>query len=135
MLSRHRQGGLTLISLLFFAVLIGFTALVVMKLFPLYNERFKVVAAMKAVAGMPNIRDQSTQDIKKFILRNFEVSDVDRFSEQNIGKVLKVTRKPSGGGRVLNMTYEIRGPLFADLDIVMNFNQSIDIAGAGLGDE
>jgi len=41
---------LTFIGFFVVCVLVGFSALVVMKLFPLYNESFKVRAALEAIA-------------------------------------------------------------------------------------
>ena len=130
MQTRHRQSGLTLMGLLFASALIAVVALGVMKVFPLYSEKFKVLSAMKAVAGMANIAEQSPNDIRKFMLRNFEVADVDEFNAQNIKDHLKVQRIPGDSNkRLMTFTYESRAPLIADLDVVLKFNESMEIAG------
>src|SRR3972149_3250657 len=75
-----RQRGLSIWELLFYSVLIGIAALVVIKVFPLYMEKFKVVKAMKTIAEASDIRNLGEPDIKDRLLRHFEIEDVDRFS-------------------------------------------------------
>jgi Domain of unknown function (DUF4845)/Prokaryotic N-terminal methylation motif len=132
MLSRipFYQRGFTLIGFLVVCVLVGFAALVVMRLFPLYNESFKVRAALEAVASQPDIAQKTTHEIRTLVMRNFEVSDVDRFTDVTLKNALSVKRDPSGKQRVLRMAYEAPGPLFGNLDVVLKIDESITIAGA-----
>lgn len=57
----RRQRGITLIGLLFWAVLIGFSALVVMRVFPTVNEYLTIKRAISKIAAsgattVPEIR-------------------------------------------------------------------------------
>jgi hypothetical protein len=132
MLSRvpSYQRGFTLIGFLVVCVLVGFAALVVMRLFPLYNESFKVRAALEAIASQPDIAQKTAHEIRTLVMRNFEVSDVDRFTYAMLKNVLSVKRDPSGRQRVVRMAYEAPGPLFGNLDVVLKIDESITIAGA-----
>ncbi|MGH8577009.1 MAG: DUF4845 domain-containing protein [Gammaproteobacteria bacterium] len=132
MLSRvpSSQRGLTLIGFFVVCVLVGFAALVVMKLFPLYNESFKVRAALESISSQPEIAQKTAQEIRSLVMRNFEVSDVDRFTDATIKNALSVKRDPSGRQRLVRMAYEARGPLFGGLDVVLKIDESITIAGA-----
>ncbi|MGH8467814.1 MAG: DUF4845 domain-containing protein [Gammaproteobacteria bacterium] len=127
-----KQRGLTLWGLLIGGALLGFAALTLMKLFPLYNQSFKVRAAMQAVAGMPEIGQKGVREIRGLIMRNFDVSDVDTITDNDLQKYLKVVGNPDGKGRLMTMIYEDRGPLFGDLDVVLKFNESIAIPGMGI---
>ncbi|MGH8521233.1 MAG: DUF4845 domain-containing protein, partial [Gammaproteobacteria bacterium] len=127
-----KQRGLTLWGLLMGGALLAFAALTLMKLFPLYNQSFKVRAAMQAVAGMPEIGQKGVQEIRGLIERNFEVSDVDTITGRDLQKYLKVVANPDGKGRIMTMIYEDRGPLYGDLDVVLKFNESIAIPGMGI---
>lgn len=122
--------GMTMIGFLLGCGLIGFAAIVVMKLFPLYNESFKVRAALEAVSHQPEIAEKSAVQIRTLVMRNFEVSDVDRFTDHNIKNVLSVKRDESGRQRVARMAYEARGALFGNLDVVLKIDESVIIAGA-----
>lgn len=127
----RRQRGVSLSGLLYTCVLVGFAAIVVMRLFPLFNEKFKVDSALKHVTSQPSIGSQSATDIVKTVLRDFEVSDMDRFENaQSLAKVLKIEGMTSGRGRRLRMAYEIRGPLFGPLDVVLKYDRQIEFAGA-----
>ncbi len=124
------QRGFTFIGFVVVCVLVGFAALVVMKLFPLYNESFKVRAALEAIASQPDIAQKSAHEIRTLVMRNFEVSDVDRFTDATLKNALSVKRDPSGKQRLVRMAYEARGPLFGNLDVVLKIDESITIAGA-----
>lgn len=124
------QRGVTLIGFFVVCVLVGFAALAVMKLFPLYNESFKVRAALEAIASQPEISQKTAHEIRTLVMRNFDVSDVDRFTDATLKNALSVKRDPSGKQRLVRMAYEARGPLFGGLDVVLKIDESITIAGA-----
>ncbi|MGQ0594090.1 MAG: DUF4845 domain-containing protein [Gammaproteobacteria bacterium] len=124
------QRGFTLLGFLAVCILVGFAALVVMKLFPLYNESFKVRAALEAIASQPEIAQKTAYEIRTLVMRNFDVSDVDRFTDATLRNALSVKRDPSGKQRLVRMAYEARGPLFGGLDVVLKIDESITIAGA-----
>lgn len=126
-----RQQGLTLSGLIMAAALVGVAALVVMRLFPLYNEAFKVRAAMKAVASQPPAAVATSHDVYKLLLRNFEVSDVDTFDRESIRRVAKVVRVKGSNRRILRFTYEKRGPLFGNLDVVLKFDEQVELPSGG----
>lgn len=126
---RYSQLGLSLSGLLFWSALIGGAALVAMKLFPLYNEKMKVDFALEKVAGDPQVANQGKPDIVRAIMREFEVSDVDRWTQSEFARELIVERVP--GGRRMALAYEIRGPLCCDLDIVLNYDREFDLPQGG----
>jgi hypothetical protein len=122
------QGGITFISFLLNCLLIGFAALIIMRLFPLYTESFKVSNALKNITQDPEIGQKSVRDIQGMLLKQMEIDDVDRFDFNNLRNYLTV--KPNARGmRVLTMTYESRGPLLGNLDVVLKFDESLTIAG------
>jgi hypothetical protein len=124
MSSRHRQRGVSLSGLIFWCVLLGGAALVAMKLFPLYNEKMKVDFAIEG--------NWTKADIVKAIMKQFEVSDVDRWSTSEFSKLLLVTPATDGGGRSMSLYYEIRGPLCCDLDVVLNYGKDVELPKGAL---
>ncbi|MGH8658125.1 MAG: DUF4845 domain-containing protein [Gammaproteobacteria bacterium] len=131
MVNSHKQQGLTLISFFLICALVGFFALVVLKLFPLYNEAFRVNASLKTIATMPDIAMKNGDEIKNLLLRNFEVQEVRRFDERNIKKHFKVEKEKGKKERTLHMQYEGRGPLFGDLDLVLKFDKAVAVRESG----
>lgn len=122
---RFSQLGVSLSGLLFWSLLIGGAALVAMKLFPLYNEKMKVDFALEKVATDPQVANWSKADIVKAVLREFEVSDVDRWTQVEFSRELVVERNPQG--RRMALVYEIRGPLCCDLDVVLNYDREFQL--------
>lgn len=131
MRSLKRQRGVTLSGLIMAAALLFAVLLTGMKLFPLYNEMFKVKAAMKSVAGQPGIASKSALDVYKLLMRNFEVSDVETFTDASIKSYAKVQRIKNSPNRILTMKYEKRGPLFGPLDVVLKIDEQIELPGPG----
>ena len=122
-----RQQGITLSGLMFAAILIGGAAVLAMRLFPLYNEKMKVDLALEKVASDPAIGDQTKSGIVTAVMKQFEVSDVDRWSTVEFTKLLDVSRDPETKRRVMSLEYEIRNELCCDLDIVLNYYWSREL--------
>jgi hypothetical protein len=120
------QRGVSLSGLIFWCVLIGGAALVGMKLFPLYNEKMKVDLALEKVAGDPEAGNWTKPDLAEAVMKQFEVSDVDRWTLAEFTRLLDVERT-TNGGRTLSLSYEIRGPLFGELDIVLNYDRALEL--------
>ena len=129
MITRRKQGGLSIWELLFFSALVGVTALIVMKLLPLYLEKFKVVKAMKSIAEQPTVRNMDENEIVKALLKHFEIEDVDKFSSPNdLKKIFDVVKNKDNEGRTMSMKYEIRAPFVSDLDVVLKVDNVVPIA-------
>jgi len=119
---RSKQFGVTLSGLLFMSVLIGAAALMAMRLFPLYNEKMKVDLALDKVAADPAAGDQTKLNLVNAIMKQFEVSDVDRWSTVEFTRLLELTRTKESKGRIMSLDYEIRNALCCDLDLVLNYH-------------
>ena len=115
--------------MLFFSLLIAITAIIVIKLFPLYMEKFKVVKAMKSIAESPDVRNLDEYQIVDRLLRHFEIEDVDRFaSHGDLKKIFSIDKNKDNAGRTMHMKYEIRGPFIRDLDVIVKVDNTLPIA-------
>ena len=121
------QRGVSLTGLIFWCVLLGRAALITMKLFPLYNEKMKVDFAFEKVLGEPGVGNWTKADIVKAIMKQFEVSDVDRWGTVEFSKLLQIEPPRDGKGRILSLYYEIRGPLCCQLDVVLNYEKEAEL--------
>jgi len=125
---RTYQRGVTLSGLIMACIVLGSAALLVMKLWPIYNEKMKVDQAMDHLANNPEGARMAKPQIVGAIMRQFDVSDVDRFNTPGLSKVLTVGRKKGSPNKVVMIAYEIRAPFFANLDVVMNYKKIIEFA-------
>lgn len=121
MMTRKGQRGVTLSGLIMACIVLGVGALLVMRLWPIYNEKMKVDQAMDKLASNPDAGRMTKPEIVQAIMRQFDVSDVDRFDTHALSKVVTVGKKKGSNNKVVMMAYEIRAPLFSNLDVVMNY--------------
>ena len=124
---RNSRGGVGLSGLVYSCIIIGIAALVGMKLLPLYNEKFKVDLALEKVAGQRESARMTKVDLVKLIMRQFEVSEVRRWRMNEFLKILKIKKLKQGRGKMLILEYEIRGPFFDELDVVLKYERSLKL--------
>ena len=126
-----RQQGITISGLIYSAVLLGIVALVGMKLWPLYNEKMKVDLAMENVSAQVGVADPGLANVVKAMLKNFEVSDVDRFDTKSLRKVSDLEKIKNSRDKNYTVAYEIRAPFFSNLDIIMNYSNTVRLKAGG----
>lgn len=130
---RYPQRGITLSGLLYACIVLAAIALMLMKMFPLYNEKTKVDFALEKVASQNESARMTKIQIAKLVGRQFEVSDVDRWTPDEFSKIIKIEKLKGGKGKTLNLKYEIRGPFFGDLDLVLKYDKTL-LLGAPVTD-
>jgi len=72
---KRSQSGLSMTGFLFFLILAGFIAWIVMKIFPMYREYFAIKDAFKGVAAEGTAHD--TASIQKSLEKRFDIGYVD----------------------------------------------------------
>lgn len=121
------QKGITLMSFLIVLVVVGFFALMAMKLFPMYSEYNNLKGAMNEFARTPNAASMTPQQIFANLERRLDIAYVSSVRKEHV----KVVR--AGRGAQLNVTYEVRRELFANLDVVGKFDYTVDLNGTASG--
>lgn len=118
----RRQRGMTLIGFVVVLALLGFFAYIGMKLVPMYSEYYSVKQALKGLAQEPGIANQSPAKVKDLFFRRLYISYAENVKDENV----KIERIDAGGWRV-NVNYELRKPLVANLDVVGKFDATQDL--------
>jgi Domain of unknown function (DUF4845) len=124
---RYSQRGITLSGMIYACIILGIIAVTGMRLYPLYYEKFQVDLALEKVAGQRESSRMTKMEIVKLIMRQFEVSDVDRWRLQEFAKILKIQKPKSGKSKIMSLSYEIRKPFFGELDIVLKYHKSLKL--------
>lgn len=122
---RQKQRGITLIGLIVVMAVVGFFAFMAMRLFPVYSEYYSVASSMKGVAAEPGVANMEPHRVRDLLARRFQISYVESVKPEHI----KITRDAKG--YLLNIKYEVRGPLFYNLDFVASFDKTVDLARGG----
>lgn len=107
-------------SLLGFVITLGVAGLFVyfgMRVFPMYYEYYSVKQALKGLQNEPGIAEQDVGSIKTLFFRRLDISYSENVKPQDV----KLERGENGGWKMA-VDYEIRKPLFANLDIVGKFH-------------
>lgn len=109
---RHSQHGMTLIGMLLVAGLLGFSAVVAMKLLPLYMDAGKINAAIENLS--PDAVKKGEAEIYKRINAQLAVDSVKDFQPEE-----SVSVEKEAGKIVVTAEYELRKPMFGGLDVVL----------------
>lgn len=108
-----RQGGMSLVGLIIAAIVLGFAALVVMQVVPLYIADQKLTTIFKSLeeesAGSP-------AEIRRKIDKQLDINEVDDHFDSEEFEIRPVT-----GGFNVTYNYDGRATLFGNLSLVAEF--------------
>ena len=125
---KRTQSGMTLIAFVIVLAVVGLFAYVAMKLVPMYSEYYAVKQALKGLAAEPGIADQDPAKIQDLFFRRLYIS----YAEDVKPEHDKITRGDNGWK--MDVNYEVRKPMMANLDVVGKFSASENLTRRG-GDE
>ncbi|NHO65547.1 DUF4845 domain-containing protein [Aestuariicella hydrocarbonica] len=115
------QSGLSTTGLLITLLAAGFAIMCLFKMVPAYmDDRFIQEGLKSLTENVDQIDEMSDEQIRKQIGRFFVVNNVRSQSEKDI----KIERKQDR--TLVKMEYEVRVPIFANVDVVMTFNNVWD---------
>jgi len=120
---RNKQRGLSFLGLIVLVGVLGFTAVIGLKLFPVYMDAWKIYSVMNAVISEPGINDQSRQEVIESMLKRLDIDAVDSLNYSNHGDRLSVTKRKNNV--TINVTYEITTPLIGNLSLLAQFDKTV----------
>lgn len=118
----QRQSGMTYMGMLVLLIVIAFFAVVAIKVAPLYMANFKVKSVLSSMKDERDIATMPPAEIEKRIMSRLDINDVEIKRDD-----LKIVRAPNK--TVITLNYEARVRLFANLDVVANFqDNSVEVS-------
>ena len=117
----QRQRGMSLVGMLFVAIVFGAIGLVGLRLLPIYTEYFGVVESMESLAGMPGMANQPFSRIRNTLQRKFDVNDVSNLT----GRDVKIKRE--GSKTTVIARYEPRTTLLFNLDLIARMEKTVEL--------
>jgi hypothetical protein len=115
------QQGYTLITLIFFLVVLGFFALLIMKIGPIYMDHSKVVNALAAIEKMTDASSQSEEAIRTSLAKRFNMNYVSDIKPQDV-KIIK-----RGNYLKVQADYEVVQKIMGNLSVLVQFNDFIEV--------
>jgi len=117
-----RQSGMTLIGLLTVLFLIGFFALLTLKILPIYLEHFKVVSSLESLQQTPDLADEPRRKIVDLLNRRLDINMVENVHPEDI-EVHK-----EDGIVTVSVVYSVEKPLFGNLSVIADFDDQIKVS-------
>lgn len=115
------QRGLTFISLIFVLGIVGFFALLLLKIGPIYLDHSKVSSALAAVKEAPDAVTLSEQDIREMLRKRFDLNYVSDADDSDI-KVYK-----SGYYLKVEIQYEVVRKVMGNLSVLVEFDDVVEV--------
>jgi hypothetical protein len=109
-----------MIGMMFVAAALVFIALIIMKVFPAYQEYFSVKTVISAM-GKESLNDMSKKDIQDSFNKRASAGYVSVVSGEDL-----TIDKNSSGETVISVEYQVIKPLFGNLSLLIDFATSSD---------
>ena len=118
MRSIKRQTGVTAIGWAIILALVGFFALLTLKMVPVYLEYFKVVSSLESLES-ENV--SSPGEIRRLLENRFEIDYVTSISPRQV----KINNKNNYFD--VSAKYDARIHLFANIDVMLAFDKQVEV--------
>lgn len=122
---RQRQRGLGLWGWMFVLGVIGFVAMVTLKLVPIYLVELSIQRVVKATAQDPGNAALPLPELRKAMRTRWDVEGINTLRVEDV----KLVKTP--GGRALTYDYEARTELFYNISLVVHFQEQFNMKGGG----
>lgn len=112
-----RQQGMSIIGLLLLLVILGFMAIVAMKIIPMYINYHTVKSTIDNIRKDPNIGTMTPEQIHESLQKRFDIGFVNHVKAKDLP--IK--------GKTLHLTYDEDQELFYGLHAVLRVNETIPL--------
>jgi len=113
------QKGMTFLSWLIVLALIGFFALLTIKIVPIYLENYTVKSILESLNDEPLITQKTAREVKSMVIRRIDINGIYDLKSDN------VTVKKSPGIMDVKIEYTVQKNMAGNLDIVVKFADQI----------
>jgi len=132
--SLKQQSGLTFIGLVFVLGIIALVVLFVLRLFPLYNEKLQVEAAMQTVVNQPGAASRNINETRGAFMRALAVTNITRFTSNNVKDHVEIVKPAKAGEQpLLHVKYQATNKLFADIQLLLDFDKQLPLSNTAGG--
>ena len=120
-LSPKRQRGLTAISWILIIAIAVFLSMIGLKLVPIYLEHYSIQTLLRQLPEEPFIGEKGPAEIRKSLIARLKINSVYDFNPNNI------VIKKGLNTYLVDVSYEVREPVLANVDIVVSFSNQVEI--------
>ncbi len=120
---RQRQAGMSIPGMLAIAIMVGFFVMCGIRMTPVYLEYLTVKRIMTQVAEEFKTEEDTISDIRRKIATMLNTNQVYGIQPKEV----EVFRKD--GKIIIDSNYESRLPVMGRIDMIMNFDDLVYVAG------
>ena len=116
-----KQNGMTFISLLLLLVMLGFFALLALRLGPIYLDNYKIRGVLSGLEQDTMLNAASVSEVRSALDRRLYINEVRHLKRNDI----KIKRE---GDKVrVEIAYEVRENIMANVDAVVSFHDVAEL--------
>lgn len=115
------QRGMSTLGMLILASYGALVVLLVVKLFPVYMDDFTIKDMLSSMQESPDVRGSTPEGLRDLFRKRLDVNGIRSVSHKD----LKVER--DGDLLKYELTYEIRTPMVANIDVVTHFSHQYEL--------
>lgn len=112
-----KQKGMTLIGWVITLIIIGFVALIALRLVPVYMNSFTVGSIVDGLASDPGLSSRDRGEVRRAFQKRLNINDV------NVVEPTMLNFEDVAGGVRLVVEYEHRVDVIGNLDVVASFRK------------
>jgi hypothetical protein len=125
---KRSQSGISMLGFIMILAVVGVGVYVGMKVVPMYTEYYAVKKSLDGLSLEPGINTAPPDRIKSLFFRRLYVNYSDNVKPED------VAIERTDGGWHMTVSYEVRRPVIANLDVVGNFVAEKDLTHGGPAD-
>ena len=114
----YRQRGMGLLALIFWALVSVFVFMVALKILPVYKENMAIKETLSAMASDSILQNGEKWEIRESFNKRAEIDGISSVNGGDL-EIDKEEKKI-----VLGITYSVKTPLFANISLYIDFNES-----------
>ena len=119
---KNTQTGMTVLGVMILISFVGAMALLALKIIPIYLDYSSIDGTLNALKDDPTIATMSRSEITKSIQKRFDIGFIESLKAEQI----KMTER--GGELTLDLDYEDRRNIVANLDVIVHFKKTYTVA-------
>lgn len=120
---KSKQRGITFLGFIILMAVLAFFVATALAIYPLYYEKYQVVASLETVVNRPDADKLSTSEVRKYFMRGIALTNIKRFNKGVVNEHLKVLKAKKGQPKQVRLKYEARNNYFKDLYFVLDVEE------------
>ena len=120
---KKRQRGISFLGLIALVGILGFAAVIGLKLIPIYMDAWRLDGVMNAVINEAGINQMSKREVGNAMLKRLDIDAVDAVNYRNHKESMTITKR--NNSITIDIFYRVETPLIGNLSLIAEFDKSV----------